>query len=477
MSGEERTSSVSQTSMEEGAVFTRGDLMHHVAVTSLTSSLGLMAIYAVDLIDLIFISMLGQKELAAAAGYASSLMFFTSAVCIGISIAAGALVSKSIGMRAVAEARDQATTVAVLSVLVSVVQPVLMLAYVDELLGLLGATGEVAEMAARYLWIVLPFTFVSGLSMVSVAAIRAHGDAKHGTYPALAGALTNGVLDPLFIFALGFGLEGAAMATVAARLVTLAFAAGYAIRLHRSFAPVRLMVLVQNAGAACAIGIPAILTNLATPVGTAIITREMARFGPDAVAGMAIVGRLVPVAFSVVIATSGAVGPIVGQNLGAGFLKRIRRTMDAGLLFIFLYVLVMSGILFLLRHSIADLFSATGQTRSLVLLFCGPLALAHYFNGAISVAGATFENLGHPLRSTLMNWGRSTLGTLPFVMIGAELFGAKGILIGQAAGGVVFAFLSVFLAMFMLYRPARRIRKHGFSREAMKHDLMYFGRG
>lgn len=462
---------------DKGAVFLRGNIMRHVAMASVTSSFGLMAIYLVDLIDLIFISLLGHRELAAAAGYASTLMFFASSINIGLSIACGALVSKALGRHDEEKARQKATSVAVLTLLVGLIVPIPTLYFAPELLAALGATGEVAVMAESYLWIVVPFTFVSGLSMVAVSTLRARGDAKRGMYPALAGALTNGVLDPIFIFALGFGLEGAAMATVVARLVTLAFAAGYAVRLYNAFAPARPATVLGDMRDAGAIAIPAVLTNLAAPVGTAIITREMAQFGSEAVAGIAIIGRLTPVVFSVVLATSGAIGPIVGQNLGAGFLKRIRLTIDAGLKFIFIYVLIMSGVLFLLRDVIADIFQAEGETRTLILLFCGPLALAHYFNGAISVAGATFENLGHPLRATLMNWGRHTIGTLPFVKIGASLYGAQGVLIGQAVGGVVFAVMSVFLTMFMLYRPARRIKKHGFDRNTFEADLMYFGRG
>lgn len=62
------------------ATFTTGNVMRHVSVTSLTASIGLMAIYAVDLVDLLFISMLGYESLAAAAGYASALMFFISSI-------------------------------------------------------------------------------------------------------------------------------------------------------------------------------------------------------------------------------------------------------------------------------------------------------------------------------------------------------------------------------------------------------------
>jgi Na+-driven multidrug efflux pump len=259
--------------------------------------------------------------------------------------------------------------------------------------------------------------------------------------------------------------------------VTVIMALGYATRLYTAFGRVRPSVCLRLLGTAPRIAIPAVLTNLAAPLGTAIVTREMAKFGPEAVAGMAIVGRLTPVAFAVVIATSGAIGPIVGQNLGAGFLKRIQTTILNGLLFILLYVLAMSGVLFLLNDLIADLFQANGDARLLVLLFCGPLSLMQLFNGAVSLAGATFENLGHPAYSTLINWGRNTIGTLPFVMIGAAYYGPQGILIGQALGGVLFGILAVVCAMYLLYRPARRIRKFGFNRNEMMQDLAYFGRG
>src|SRR6056297_2246411 len=107
------------------AVFTTGSIMRHVSVSSFTASIGLMAIYAVDLIDLIFISMLGYEVLAAAAGYASALMFFTSAINIGLSAAAGVLASRSIGSGDKLEAREFATSTAMFSMMVAVALPLI----------------------------------------------------------------------------------------------------------------------------------------------------------------------------------------------------------------------------------------------------------------------------------------------------------------------------------------------------------------
>lgn len=79
------------------AVFLEGNLFRHIAVMSFTASVGLMAVFSVDFVDMIFISMLGKSELAAAVGYAGAILFFTSSFGIGMAIAAGALVARALG--------------------------------------------------------------------------------------------------------------------------------------------------------------------------------------------------------------------------------------------------------------------------------------------------------------------------------------------------------------------------------------------
>jgi len=87
------------------------------------------------------------------------------------------------------------------------------------------------------------------------------------------------------------------------------------------------------------IGIPAILTQVATPVGNAAVTTAIAKYGDQAIAGWAVVSRLVPMAFAGLFALSGAIGPILGQNLGARLFDRLRSTMRDSLKLTIIYVL------------------------------------------------------------------------------------------------------------------------------------------
>ena len=83
--------------MSEPAKFVTGSTLRHVLVMSATGSIGLMAVFLVDALNLFYISLLGQQELAAAIGYAATLIFFTTSVSIGLSIAATAITSQAIG--------------------------------------------------------------------------------------------------------------------------------------------------------------------------------------------------------------------------------------------------------------------------------------------------------------------------------------------------------------------------------------------
>ena len=223
-------------------------------------------------------------------------------------------------------------------------------------------------------------------------------------------------------------------------------------RHYGGFSVLNLRILRQDLGPLSVIAAPAILTQLATPMGQAFVTRLVAGYGEAAVAGMAIAGRLTPVAFGVIFALSGAIGPIIGQNLGAGRLDRVRRTFWDGIIFSALVIVAMSALLFVLRAPIADLFQARGVTRDLLYLFCGPLSLLFFFNGLIFIANATCNNLGAAFQSTLVNWARHTIGTVPFALWLGGVYGPKGVLIGQSLGGIVFGLLAIWLALRVIDR-------------------------
>lgn len=459
------------------AVFTKGSLFRHISVMSLTASVGLMAVFLVDFVDMIFISMLGKAELAAAVGYAGAILFFTTSFGIGMAIAAGALVARALGAGEAEEARRRATNSLIYGVIFGAIFAAIVWLNLAFLAGLLGATGATLDLAVHYLSIIVPSLPFLIVGMIGGAILRAHGDARRAMMATIWGGLVNAVLDPILIFGLDLELTGAAIASVCARIVIAATALVPLIRYYDGFDKPTFGSLTIDIRPILAIAIPAILTQLATPIGQAYVTRAMSDFGEEAVAGMAIIARMTPVGFGIIFALSGAIGPIIGQNAGAGLNDRVRKAFSDGLLFTAIVVVVVSALFFLARPGIQMLFQLDGMALTLVFLFAGPLSLMFFFNGVIFVSNAAFNNLGHPFYSTIVNWGRHTLGTIPFVLVGAAWFGAPGVLIGQFLGGAVFAVVAIFLARkVMAQQEAEVPSAEPFARHARLFSLLHHRR-
>jgi Na+-driven multidrug efflux pump len=313
--------------------------------------------------------------------------------------------------------------------------------------------------------------------MIGGAILRAHGDARRAMMATIWGGVVNAVLDPILIFGLDLELTGAALASVSARIAIAVVALIPLIRHYGGFDRPTRDSLTVDLRPILAIAIPAILTQLATPIGQAYVTRSMAEFGEEAVAGMAIIARMTPVGFGIIFALSGAIGPIIGQNAGAGLNDRVGAAFKEGLLFTGLVVVVVSGLFFLARPGIQYLFQLEdGIALTLVFLFAGPLSLMFFFNGVIFVSNAAFNNLGHPFYSTIVNWGRHTLGTIPFVLVGAAWFGAPGVLIGQYIGGGVFAIVAVILARRVITIQKVETDAETFARQARLFTLFHHRR-
>jgi len=425
--------------------FVSGPLLSHILVMTGTGGLGLVAIFLGDLANILFLSWLGDEAVVAAVGYGSSILFFTVSIGIGLSIAATSLVSPAIGAGHRVKARRLSVNAHLATFAASSILALAVWLAVPWLLALLGASGRTHALATGYLLILVPSLPPLALAITSSAVLRSVGDARRAMHVTLAGAAVNVILDPIFIFGFGLGIDGAAIASFLARLVVMVVGLWGVIRVHTLMGRPRLRPFLADAPALAAIAAPAVLTNMATPVANAYVTAAIAPFGDSAVAGWAIIGRIMPVAFGAIYALSGSIGPIVGQNWGAGNGERMRHALTLSLAVTAAFTAAAWIALVVLASPLVQLFQATGEAAQLIVLFCRWLAPLFGFLGALFLANAVFNTLRRPHYSTILNWGRATIGTIPFVEAGSALAGAKGVLAGSMLGAIVFGALAVCL--------------------------------
>tara|TARA_R110002033_G_scaffold48042_3_gene93933 strand:- start:98524 stop:99813 length:1290 start_codon:yes stop_codon:yes gene_type:complete len=423
---------------------------------SLTASIGLLTMFIVDFADLFYIAQLADSSLTAAMGFAATILFFATAFHIGLMIATSALASRHIGQGDPDRARRYLTNILILSMMFVVPLAALFFLFAPNILHLAGADGAANRAATGYIRIFAPFLPFSVAAMVCSGFLRAHGAARRAMNVTLSMGIANAILDPIFIFGFDWGINGAAVASACAAIISALFAISPIVRDYGGFERFSVPGFRRDIPSIMAILVPAILTNIATPVGGFISYRFIADYSDNVIAGFAVVGRVVPVAFCLMFSLSGAIGPIIGQNFGALQFDRVRTTIKQATLFALAYTMIIWPVLYLLSGPISDAFHLVGEGRHVFWLFALLLTPLFFFNGMLFIGNAACNNLGRPTWSTAMNWLRNTLGIIPFLWLGREFYGLDGIVAGPAVGGIIFGIAGYMVAQYLVNQRERR---------------------
>lgn len=441
---------------DRGARFVTGSIPAHVLNMTGAAAFGLMAIFLGELANVFFLSMLGDVEIIAAVGYASTILFLLLSVGIGTAIAASALIAPAIGAGDLARAKRLSASTHVFAVLFAAVFGAIVWIFVPQLIHLIGAEDRTLALATGYLRILIPFMTLMSLGMCASAVLRSQGDARRSMNVTLVGAAVNVALDPLFIFVFDLGINGAAWATNISRIAVAGCGIYWLVREHDLLARPSLRDVVTDARQILLFAVPATVTNLATPIANAYVTYAIATHGTAAVAAWALIGRISPVAFGSIFALSGAVGPVLGQNLGARQWSRVREAFDVSLMTALGFTAVAWIVLALAVDPLIAVFHATGETAEILRTYCIYISPMFAFLGILFVSNAALNALGHPHWPTVLNWGRATFGTVPVVTVGGMLWGPSGVIAANLAGASVFAFLGAWLCRRLINGKAQK---------------------
>lgn len=437
--------------MEQGRFLTGGTMGHVVRMTA-TGALGITFVFLVDAANLFWVSQLGEPQLVAAIGFAYAVQFFSVSVAVGLMIAATAVISRSIGAGNRDQARRQAGAAAVIAGVILAFVSFAIVGFRHQIVGYTGAEGETARLASRYLAITLPSLIPMSMALVLSGTLRADGYGAKAMYITLFSGCVLMVVDPILIFWMKLGLDGAAIGLVLFRFALLGLAVFFAvIQMKLVDRPTR-RTLRNIAGPFMGVAGPAIATQMSTPAGNYVLTIVMARYGDEAMAAWAVVGRLTVVVFGGVFALSGAIGGIFGQNFGAGQMDRVRSTYRDALIFCGIYTFVAWVLMFLATPYVIGAFALTGVGVEVLRAFTTVGVGGFIFIGALFVSNAAFNNLGRPAWSTLVNWTKDGALSFPAAAALATLFGAPGVIYGQALAGAV---VGVIAAVWGWYYVAR----------------------
>jgi putative MATE family efflux protein len=307
---------------------------------------GILAMMAFNVIDTFFVGRLGTIPLAAMT-LTFPVVMVIGTFTLGLGVGAMAVISQGIGAGDRTRIRRLSTDALTLAGTCVALLMVVGLTTIEPLFRALGATDEMMPFVQQYMMIWYPGMIFYIVPIVGNNIIRATGDTFTPSVVMIVGVVINAILDPLLIFGCGpippMGVAGAAIATVIARAITLAVALWVLYhREHLLGSPwPGYHDLISSWKTVLRIGLPVAVSNAIIPIAYGVITRMVAGFGAETVAGFGVAHRIESFGLALIYALSTGLSPFVGQNFGAGRIDRIQK----GLLFAKRFSLSWGGLL------------------------------------------------------------------------------------------------------------------------------------
>lgn len=330
------------------------------------------------------------------------------------------------------------------------------LIFLKPILTLFGATETTMPYAIDYTSIVLmgvPFSMVS-IALSSMA--RTDGHPRMSMYGILIGAALNTVLDPIYIFVLGWGVKGAAIATVTAQFVSTVVLCYYFLKKGRMRFTRRFMKPVGRVWYKIfSLGISSGITALVACIMQVVMNNSLVYYGNQteitgdvALSAMGIVMKIAMILASVCIGFGIGAQPILGFNLGAKKYARVRHTYLLAVSIATGSILIGWAVCQLAPHVVLSLFGKENQTFTDFAVRCLRIYLGGIFCAGFQIVSTNyFQATGQPLKASLLSMLRQLILLIPLLLILPLFFGLNGLLYAGPCADIGSA---VIVALFIL---------------------------
>lgn len=426
---------------------TTGAIRGHLIRLSVPMVWGIFAIISFQLVNTFYISMLGTDPLAAIT-FTFPITYIIFAVFMGFGIGMSSVISRLIGKKLAGEntsedIRRVTTHGLVMVVIASAAVTIAGLSLMNPLFRMMGANDVMITMIDDYMHIYFIGTTFICLPIVGNAALRASGDTMTPAIIMTTAAVANALLDPLLIFGLfGFPrleLQGAAISTVLSN--GCAMIAGLCVLHRKSMIDLShlkdLSRFSDSAKRLLFVAIPAGLTSGLPAILNSAIIALLSKSGAAPVAAFGVVTRIEAFVFIIMMALSVGMGPIIGQNWGAGRHDRVRETLKLALIFCVVWSIFVAITLYLFRMPIASVFTQDTDVAKYIALYLVIVPFSYPLANIVSGWGSAFNAMGKPQYSASMIFLKMIVILIPAVHLGYNTYGITGVFAAIAIVNVI----------------------------------------
>lgn len=415
-----------------------------------------------NLVDAYFVSGLGKSQMGAIA-----VVFPLGQVVVGLGLmfgnGAASCLSRLLGQGDRDTADKVASTALYSSLLAGTVIILFTAFFLRPILTLSGATATILPYARTYAGIYILSCVFNVFNVTMNNIVSSEGAAKTAMCALLLGAVLNIGLDPLFIYTLGMGVAGAAIATAIAQMASTLVYLTYVLRKRsaftfsiRAFTPTgKILAQILK------IGVPTLVFQLLTSLSIALINRAAGPYGDSVIAGMGAVTRITAMGTLVVFGFLKGFQPIAGFSYGARDFDRLSKAIKTALLWSTGFCCAAGLVMAVFSTPIIAQF--TDGDRAMILAGQRSLVangITFMLFGFYTVYSSLFLALGKGAAGFFLGACRQGICFVPVILVLPLVWGVKGILYAQPVADVLSAGITAFMA-YHLHQEFAAAQKQG----------------
>ena len=374
-----------------------------------------------------------------------------------VGVGASTLISVKLGQRDYDTAQRVLGNVFVLNILLGLAFTLVVMAFLDPILYFFGGSDQTVGYARDYMQIILLGNAVTHLYLGLNAVLRSSGHPQKAMYATIATVVINTVLDPVFIYGFGWGIRGAAIATIVAQVISLAWQFKLfsnkeeLLHFHRGIFRLKRKIVFDS----LAIGMSPFLMNLAACFIVILINQGLKEYGGDlAIGAFGIVNRLVFIVVMIVMGLNQGMQPIAGYNFGAKLYERVNKVLKLTIIYAtvvttfgFLVGMLVPDLVVGIFTSDAELIDISARGLRIVVMFF-PII------GFQMVTSNFFQSIGMAGKAIFLSLTRQMLILLPCLLVLPQFFGVAGVWYSMPVSDL----LASLIALVMLVCQFRKFR-------------------
>lgn len=429
----------------ENELFERASVPKAYMKLALPVVLSMMVSLVYNMVDTYFIALTGKQELVAGVSLAAPI--FTLMIAFGdiFGLGGSSLISRLFGEKREEEAKRASAFCLWAAIGFGIFVTIVLLVFRTPILKLLGTDAATFEYAGEYYtWIAVGAASII-LGLVPSNILRTEGLATQAMAGSVLGSIVNIILDPVFIFGLGQGAAGAAMATVIGNVIADVYyiyvMQKKAKRLSVSFKEIKIPgTMIRDI---LVIGIPASITNLMQSIMIMITNHYLIAYGTDKVAAMGIALKANMISAFILVGFAFGGQPLVGYNYGAKNKKRLKEILRFAYLFEAGLALVFTILISVFAPAIIKIFMNQSDiiTNGAMMLRFQQLGMV--FMAVTLVSTCVCQSVGSAAGAFVLSISRQGVLYAILLVVLNRIFGYTGIIATQACADVLTALIAL----------------------------------